>query len=468
MKLKKAMAAGLVSVMAVSAAVPAAAESGVESAAASGAESTVEAVQTSGSDFLDIQVGTTDTDLKGTVKFLTNRTDMQKDDYNGVGWKQYVSEFNKLYPNITIDVEGLTDYASDSLTRLQGGDWGDVMMIPSVVPADLPTYFEDLGSKEDVEKAYNYTSGKTYQGEVYGIPITATTPGFVYNKKVFKDAGITELPTTPDEFLEDLKAIKEKTDAIPLYTNYAAGWTNAKWDDVIGVTTTGDTKYLNQTMLHTKDIFKDPGDGTGAYNVYRILYEAVANGYTEDDFSTTDWESSKTKLNNGEIGCMMLGSWAVTQMQGAGDHPDDVGFMAFPMTVNGTQYVNANPDYCFGINPDSENLEAANIWVKWMTEMSGFSYNEGGLSITKNGELPAFYQDMVDNGAQIVENEPAKEGEEDRLSELNEDSELNITTDDGSRNAAIIEDASDGSEELDDILADWNQAWDDALDSVGE
>lgn len=464
MEAKKIVTVGLAAVMAMSLAACGSGSSSSKGSVVSGSSST--GSSSGSSDFLSIEVGKTDTDLKGTVKFLTNRTDMLKDDYNGTSWKQYIEAFNKVYPNITIDVEGLTDYANDSLTRLQGGDWGDVMMIPAVVSADLPTYFEDLGSSDEISKLYNYTSGKTYQGEVYGIPITATTPGFVYNKKVFEQAGITSLPTTVDDFLKDLQAIKDKTDAITLYTNYAAGWTNAKWDDVIGVTTTGDADYLNQKMLHTKDIFSDPGDGTGAYNVYKALYDAVKNGCTEDDFSTTDWESSKTKLNNGEIGCMMLGSWAVTQMQGAGDHPDDVGFMAFPMTVNGKQYVNANADYSFGINPDSKNLEAANIWVKWMTEQSNYSANEGGLAITKDGKSADFYKDMEDAGCVIEENAPAKSGEEDLLSDLNSESELNIGSDDGSRNAKIIEAASDGSESLDDIMKDWNDKWNSAVDDL--
>ena len=433
MEAKKIVTVGLAAVMAMSLAACGSGSSSSKGSVVSGSSST--GSSSGSSDFLSIEVGKTDTDLKGTVKFLTNRTDMLKDDYNGTSWKQYIEAFNKVYPNITIDVEGLTDYANDSLTRLQGGDWGDVMMIPAVVSADLPTYFEDLGSSDEISKLYNYTSGKTYQGEVYGIPITATTPGFVYNKKVFEQAGITSLPTTVDDFLKDLQAIKDKTDAIPLYTNYAAGWTNAKWDDVIGVTTTGDADYLNQKMLHTKDIFSDPGDGTGAYNVYKALYDAVKNGCTEDDFSTTDWESSKTKLNNGEIGCMMLGSWAVTQMQGAGDHPDDVG-------------------------------EAANIWVKWMTEQSNYSANEGGLAITKDGKSADFYKDMEDAGCVIEENAPAKSGEEDLLSDLNSESELNIGSDDGSRNAKIIEAASDGSESLDDILKDWNDKWNSAVDDL--
>lgn len=47
---------------------------------------------------------------------------------------------------------------------------------------------------------------------------------------------------------------------------------------------------------------------------------------------------------------MVLGSWAIVQMHAAGDNADDIGYMPFPISVNGTQYASAGADYCFGIN----------------------------------------------------------------------------------------------------------------------
>ena len=70
-----------------------------------------------------------------------------------------------------------------------------------------------------------------------------------------------------------------------------------------------------------------------AYAVYKILYDAVANGLTEDDYMTTDWEGCKGQINNGQIGCMVLGSWAFSQMVEAGDHGDDLGYMSFAEPV---------------------------------------------------------------------------------------------------------------------------------------
>ena len=101
-----------------------------------------------------------------------------------------------------------------------------------------------------------------YQDVVYGIPSMANVQGIIYNKKVFEEAGVTELPKTPDEFLTALAAIKEKTDAIPLYTNFAAGWTMTAWDAYIDGGATGDPDFANTGITKGQNPFSDRGDGT--------------------------------------------------------------------------------------------------------------------------------------------------------------------------------------------------------------
>ena len=370
-----------------------------------------------------------------------------------------------MYPGIEVDITTDTNYADDALTHLQSGDYETVMMIPAVDKADLSIYFMSFGDLDTMSGLINYASQWAYEDEVYGIPSTATAQGIVYNKKVFEEAGITELPKTPDEFIDALKKIKENTDAIPLYTNYAAGWTMGAWDAYIGGNATGDAAYLNQKLLHEKDPFRDYGDGTHPYAVYKILYDAVAEGLIEDDYTTTDWEGCKGMINNGEIGCMVLGSWAYPQMEAAGPNAEDIGYMPFPISVDGQQYAAAGPDYCFGINVNASEDEknAALVFVKWMTEESGFSYNEDGLPIVAGSdETKLDFADVI-----FVQDEPAVAGEEDLLNELNMESELNINNGGNTKIQEIIEHASNGDMEFDDIMAEWNALWTDAQESCG-
>lgn len=483
MKLKKVLALSMAAVLTLSlaacgsgngesAAVNTNEEASEEASGEEPAETTEEAgedtaaedtASADGLSYTNIVLGESYTDLATTIKWLTHRTDLID---NGM-IDSYIEKFNETYPNITIEVEGITNYADDALLRLTAGNWGDIMMIPAVDKNLLGEYFAPYGSLDDVSKVVRFADQWMYDNTVYGIASTGNAQGIVYNKAVFEQAGITAMPKTPEEFLAALQAIKDNTDAIPLYTNYAAGWTMGAWDAYIGGSATGSGKYMNQELLHAQDPFRDYGDGTHAYAVYKVLYDAVADGLIEDDYTTTDWEGCKGMINNGEIGCMVLGSWAYSQMVDAGEHGDDIGYMSFPITVGGKQYASAGPDYNYGININSsdDNKAAAMVFVKWMTEESGFTYNEGGVPISMDGEYPELYAAF--DGIEFVADEPAVAGEEDILNELNAESELNINNSGDSKIQAIIEHAANGDMTFDEIMTQWNEAWTSAQETVG-
>lgn len=260
-----------------------------------------------------IKVGEDYQDLKASIKVLTNRTDIVDTVYKG-----YAQQFMELYPNITVEYEGITDYEESLNLRLTTGDWGDLCFIPtSVSKNELSEYFTPLGSFDTLDGIYNFCTEKSFGGTVYGIANGGTANGIVYNKRIWKEAGITEIPKTPEDFLADLQLIKDKTDAVPLYTNFAAGWTMGQWDAYVDIAATGDPNFKNN-LPHMANPFSKRDDMTGPYAVYYILYEAVARKLVEDDPASADWESSKTAINKGEIGSMVLGSWAVEQCRQAG------------------------------------------------------------------------------------------------------------------------------------------------------
>lgn len=64
----------------------------------------------------DINVGEDYQDITATVKILTNRTDIVDTVYAG-----YAEQFHELYPNITVEYEGITDYEETLQLRLPTG-----------------------------------------------------------------------------------------------------------------------------------------------------------------------------------------------------------------------------------------------------------------------------------------------------------------------------------------------------------
>lgn len=437
-----------------------------DSAADAGDDSAVDdsaaAPAAGGLTYASIKLGEDYEDITTTIKFIHHKTDREEDGTIA----DLISKFNEMYPNITVETEGITDYAEDSLLRLSTGDWGDVMFIPAVDAADLPNYFVSYGTVDEMSEYVNFADQwKDAAGNCYGIGYMGNAQGILYNSKVFAEAGVTTLPKTPDEFIAALQAIKDNTDAIPLYTNYAAGWTmGGQWDAYLGAITTGDDTWLNQKFVHTAEPFKDNGDGTGAYALYKILYDAVEQGLIEEDYTTTDWEGCKGMINNGEIGAMVLGSWAIAQMKAAGDNPDDVGYMPFPITVNGQQYTTAGPDYCYGINVNAsdDNKAAAMTFVKFMVEESGWCDLEGGYPISKTAPTS-----FVFDGVNVVTNVTALAGEEDYMNNMNAESELSFNAGGDAKVQSIVEAAATGSESFDDIMAEWTAKWNDAQVELG-
>lgn len=410
-----------------------------------------------------IKLGEDYQDIKASIKVLTNRTDIVDTVYKG-----YAEEFQKLYPNISVTYEALTDYEQSLNLRLTtGGDWGDICFIPTSVDKDeLSTFFVPFGEYDKLNEIYNFCSEKNYQGTQYGIANGGTAGGIVYNKKVWESAGIKEMPKTPDEFLDCLQMIKDKTDAIPMYSNFSAGWTMGQWDQYIGIPATGNPDFMNTDIVHTKDPFARQEDLTGPYAVYYTLYEAAHRNLIEDDPTTSDWESSKGLINEGKIGCMVLGSWAVQQCKDSGSHPEDVGYMPFPISIDGKQYAGAGGNYSYGINVNASdaNKIASLIYVKWLLEESPIFVDEGSIPALKSAPLPDSLSDFM--GVELLSDNPAKAGEETLFNDLNNKSEVGINNDDYP-DCEIVECALQGTKTLDELMAEWNEKWSNGQEELG-
>lgn len=415
-------------------------------------------------EYKDLTLGTDYTDLNANLKMITYKTDIVD-----TRLRDYANEFNKMYPNINIEFEGITNYADEFTLRLSTGDWGDICMIPpTLAKNELGNYFLSFGKQADLASAYEnaFLNNYSYDGDTYGIPYSTSAVGLVYNKAVFEAAGITETPKTPDEFLADLQKIKDNTDAIPLYTNFSAGWPMTAWDAYIDAGATGDSDFQNTGFVHGTDPFADRGDQTGPYAVYKTLYDAVQKGLTEEDPTTTDWEGSKGMINNGQIGVMALGSWAIVQMQEGGPNADDIGYMPFPISVNGEQFALTAPDYNYGINVNSsdDNKIASQLFVKFLVEQSTFTADEGGISVVKGSPMPSVLESF--SGVTLITNNAAPAGEETYFNDLNNESELGINAT-GVLASGVVENATTGAKTYDELVAGWNEKWTKAQDKLG-
>jgi ABC-type glycerol-3-phosphate transport system substrate-binding protein len=355
---------------------------------------------------------------EGDILVLTQRTDVVN-----TLFQDYKKQFEAKYPKVHVKFQAITDYEGEVRTRMNTSDYGDVLLIPNSVTANqLPQFFEPLGTVADMKKKYRFINEQAYDGKVYGLAITGNAIGFVYNKKVWKQAGVASAPKTPQEFLSDLQAIKTKTKAVPLYTNYKDGWPLTQWEAFRGAMS-DDPDVANELTTDTA-----PWAAGKEHNVIdSLLYDVVHQKLVEDDPSTTNWENSKKLLGTGQIATMALGSWAIVQMQeAAGANKDDIGYLPFPMQKDGRFYTPISGDYKNAINIHSKHKAAARAWVDWFADESGYSVHEGGISPKLGGPPPTTLKDFTDLGVQQFELTPAPAGKEGLLGKLQNDSEIQL------------------------------------------
>ena len=336
----------------------------------------------------------------GTITVLTNRTDLV-----GTTFKDYKKTFEAKYPKVTVTFQGITDYEGEVKTRMNTKDYGDVLLIPnSVASSNLKDFFEPLGTVAKLGEKYRFVNEQALNGTVYGLATFGNAQGIVYNKKVFAEAGITALPKSTAEFITDLQAVKAKTKAVPLYTNYKDGWP-LTWPQSLLGAFTGDP---NAVVAMSKSDAPWTA-GQEKYTADSLLYDIAAKGLIEKDPTTTNWENSKNLIATGKIATMVLGSWAIQQMKDAATtaktSPADIGFMPVPAQVNGKFQSPVAGDYKMGININSTHKAAARAWIDWMLNDSGFYQVAGALPTLK--ATPLSLKDFEATDVQYVEMVPS-------------------------------------------------------------
>jgi raffinose/stachyose/melibiose transport system substrate-binding protein len=388
--------------------------------------------------------------VEGEITVLTQRTDIVD-----TVFQDYKKRFEATYPDVTVKFEALTSYEDEVRIRMNSEDYGDVLLIPaSVRPDQLPSFFEPLGTVEELGRTYRFIDESTaYEGKAYGIAITGNAQGFVYNKKIWRQAGLTTPPKTPAEFLTALQAIKDRTGAIPLYTNYKDAWALTQWEGARGGVS-GDPEAVNKLA----DDDEPWAPGKEHHAIDSLLFDVVERGLVEPDPTTTNWEASKQQLADGKIALMYLGSWALGQIRQLAADPADVGYLPFPTQVDGKFQSVTLGDYKNGINIHSEHKAAAKAWIEWFTNESGYSQSEGGVPTVRSQPFPKTLADLEAVGTEFFELAPQPAGKEGLVNRIDDAAEIGLL--DFTYRQRIVDAARGASKESkEQIFADLNSRW---------
>ena len=164
---------------------------------------------------------------------------------------------------------------------------------------------------------------------------------------------------------------------------------------------------------------------------------------------------------------MFLGSWSVSQFQGAGPNPQDIGFYPIPVKdpKTGKFQTYISGDVKQAINKNSKCQASAQAWLKFFEQDSGYAYSQGGINPYIKGPNGESYTIFDKLGVEYKSLNPAAAGHDSDLANVQKAS--GIPTD-GSLEQSIIDTARGakaGTEAA--IFADLNNKWAQGVASLG-
>ena len=345
----------------------------------------------------------------------------------------YIEEFNKLYPNITIEHEQVGSYddvRNQISTQLTVGNqpniaycypdhvalYNETKMVATLDDLIASTIEvtradgtkEPLGLTQDqindfIEGYYN--EGKQFgDGKMYTLPLSKSTEVLYYNKTFFK-ANNLSVPTTWEE-LEALCAKIKKIDpkSIPLGYDSEGNWFITMTEQYgSDYTSASGDHYLfdNDTNKAFVKEFRE------WYQNGYVTTQTLYGGYTSGLFVNDKADKPTSYMSIGSS----AGATHQRPAKGTdGKYPFEVGIATIPQVdANNAKVISQGPSLCIFKDSNPQEVVASWLFVKFLTTnvefQAEFSMASGYVPVLKSvaeNETYAAFLNGADGGDNIA------------------------------------------------------------------
>lgn len=207
----------------------------------------------------------------------------------------------------------------------------------------------------------------TYDGKVYGVPVTVQPGGIWYSKDLFEQAGITEVPTTFSELKADITKLRD-AGIEPIALGGKDAWPAGHWYYWLSLRECSTDAYAKGA--NDKD-FSDSCWTKAAEDLQDLL---DMNAFNEGFLTTTAQQgasSSAGLLANHKAAMELMGTWepgVVKDLTPDKTAMEDLGFFAFPTVDGGKGEEGALMGAATGFSVNPEAPQAAVDFVNYMAE----------------------------------------------------------------------------------------------------
>lgn len=311
---------------------------------------------------------------KTTLQFFSTKTE------NASTYKKMISEFEKKNPNITIQLSSPSNAGTVLKSDLAKN------AIPDIMAVGGDTNYQQIqkaGVLVDMSKeSFTKTTMPQYQkmitsiskgGKLDAVPYATNASGVVYNKDLFKKAGITKTPTTWNELMKDAKTLKAHG-ITPFELPFQDSWT-----------TMGVFNQISSNMVSSSWIKERKNNKTtfaSSYKPVMTKYLEISK-YAQKDYMGTSYNDGTKALAEGKAAMMINGNFVIPQ---AKQTKKNVNLDMFELPVNNDSSKNkvtSGIDVAFAVSKNTKNKAAAMKFVKFMmTKKNAKLYNDEQFSFS--------------------------------------------------------------------------------------
>ncbi len=286
-------------------------------------------------------------------------------------YDETIARFEDTY-GVTVDLQTIpADQYSDVLqSDLANGQCADVFWIQSnpfaieSVIVDPESYCIDFTGADwqDVMPEARQASC-IYNDKLYGLQIWHNSPEYVmiYNKTLFEELGITEVPTTYEEFKADCEIIAAEG-ITPWFVPGADGWQHQLAFFQIGGVYTEDNADLYEQLNNNEATFADNEKMLEVLNEFKELSDL---GYLGEDWIGSDSTNMTNDFADRNIAMAMANSSFVKQIQDETDSTDEYGMFLIPLGDNTWYPTNPAGPTMFGY-AGTEHEDLVKAWFEFV------------------------------------------------------------------------------------------------------
>lgn len=251
-----------------------------------------------------------------------------------------------------LDAGQVVDVFDESTDRI------NTIFLPYVM--DLEELAAKYNYEETAEPSLMSLCRELAGGKLMSIPYQPSLWAFFYNQDILDEAGVTELPTTWDEFLEMCEKIKQ------------AGYAPITCDDAYSTAMFGHhlSRLVGEDRV-VEIVTNGEWDDPAVLQFAKDYEELASKGYFVDTIASNVWPSGQiADIGSGNAAMYLNGSWLPNEIKDTTGPDFRWGCFAYPELEGGEYGLEAGSygAQCFAINKESQVSDEAFQLINYLTK----------------------------------------------------------------------------------------------------